>query len=167
MRKNAAPDLDRLDLEILQRYQGDTQQPAKTIADAVGLSTAAVQRRLKRLRESRVIQREVAELAPKALGLGVTCIVSVDLDQERSADLDRFQRKMAALPEVQQCYYVTGQVSFILVVLLPDMETYEAFTRRAFLDDRNVRCFATHVVLDRVKTGTAVSLEFALAPRVP
>ena len=158
MRTNAKTPLDRHDREILARYQHDTQVPAKVIAEAVGLSIAAVQRRLKRLRDERVIEREAAQLDPKALGMPVTCLVSVDLERERGADLERFRRKVLAAPEVQQCWYVTGATDFVLVVLAESMEAYEAFTRRALLDDPNVRSFTTYVALERVKVGLGVPL---------
>jgi Lrp/AsnC family leucine-responsive transcriptional regulator len=158
MTTNRTADIDRLDREILRRYQHDTQQPAKTIGEAVGLSAAAVQRRLKRLRETGVIAAEIAQLEPGALGVGVTCIVNVDLDSERDADLARFRKRLVAAPEVQQCYYVTGQGDFILIVLAADMAAYEAFTRRELLADANVRGFTTHVVLERAKVGLSVAV---------
>lgn len=163
MKKKTAIALDRLDLRILERYQLDTQVPARTIGESVGLSTAAVQRRLKRMRAGGVIEREVAQIAQAAVGMPLTIVVSVDLEREQAKDLDRFRRKMAACPEVQQCYYVTGEADFILIVLAPDMQAYEAFTRRTLLDDANVRSFTTYVVMDRVKAGLAVSLAQALA----
>jgi DNA-binding Lrp family transcriptional regulator len=156
MTKPAAA-LDPLDVKILARYQRDTRTPAHAIGKAVGLSTAAVQRRLKRLRAAGVIEAEIAQLAPATVGQPVTCIVNVDLDRERAADLARFRRRITACPEVQQVYYVTGQADFVLVVLAADLAAYEAFTRRA-LDDDNVKSFTTHVVLDRVKVGLAVPL---------
>lgn len=165
--RNDDATLDDLDRRILARYQHDTEQPARAIAQAVGLSTAAVQRRLKRLRATGVIRREVAEVAPHTIGLPITCVVAVDLDRERAGDLDRFKRKMLGMPEVQQCYYVTGQTDFMLVVLARSMADYEAFTRRALLDDDNVRSFVTSVVLDRVKTGVAVPLPAAPAKPAP
>lgn len=155
--------LDRFDLAILERWQRDTQLPAKTIGDAVGLSAAAVQRRLKRLREDGVIERECAVLAPKALGLMVTCIVAVDLEREGSADLDRFRRDMTRRPEVQQCYYITGQADFVLIVLTPDMEAYDAFTREAFMANANVRSFTTQVVLERSKVSLDVPIAASAA----
>lgn len=158
MRPDDKPELDAFDYRILARWQEDTRVPAKTIADAIGLSTAAVQRRLKRLRELGVIRRETAELDPQLLGLPVTCIVAVDLERESAADLERFRRKMLACAEVQQCYYVTGQNDFMLVVLVESMQAYDAFTRRALLDDANVRSFTTHVALERIKTGSHVPL---------
>jgi Lrp/AsnC family transcriptional regulator, leucine-responsive regulatory protein len=154
--------LDRFDLAILERYQCDTQLPAKTIGDAIGLSAAAVQRRLKRLREDGVIVRECAILSPKALGMMVTCIVAVDIDRDGSEDLDRFRRDMERYPEVQQCYYVTGQTDFVLVVLARDVEAYDAFTREALMANTNVRSFTTQVVLERAK----VNLDVPIAPGV-
>jgi len=71
---------------------------------------------------------------------------------------------VADAPEVQQCYYVTGQTDFILIVLAASMEDYEAFTRRALLDDANVHSFVTSVVLDRVKTGVSVPVRGADRP---
>lgn len=148
------PALDALDLAILARYQHDTRVPAQDIGAAVGLSMAAVQRRLKRMRETGVIEAEVARVAPEAVGYPITCIVSVDLDREAIADMDRFKDRVRRYPQVQQCYYVTGQVDFILIVLARDMADYEAFTRDALLGDPNVRSFTTHVALDRVRVGT-------------
>jgi Lrp/AsnC family transcriptional regulator, leucine-responsive regulatory protein len=158
MKKNTPPDLDEFDRRILARWQRDTRQSAERIGSAVGLSAAAVQRRLKRLRETGVIAAEVARLDPAALGPSVTCIVAVDLDRERAADLDRFKQRMAALDAVQQCYYVTGSADFILVVLHADMASYESFTRQHLLSDGNIKSFTTHVVMEAVKTGTAVPL---------
>lgn len=154
--------LDELDVQILAHYQYDTRTPAHVIGRTVGLSTAAVQRRLKRLREAGVIEAEIAQLAPAALGLPVTCLVDVQLEREGAADLHRFRQRMAAFPEVQQCYYVTGQADFILVVLTADLAAYEAFTRRALLDDGNVRSFTSHIVLERVKVGLSVPLSVSV-----
>jgi len=149
-------DLDAFDRRILARWQHDTRLTAETIGTEVGLSAAAVQRRLKRLRETGVIEAEVARLRADAFGPSVTCLVAVDLEREGAADLDRFRHRIAALPCVQQCWYVTGSVDFFLVVLQPDMAAYEAFTREHLLADANVKSFTTHVVMDTVKATLAV-----------
>jgi DNA-binding Lrp family transcriptional regulator len=152
-------DLDLLDRKILARYQADTRVPAQKIGAAVGLSAAAVQRRLKRMREDGLIAEEVAALAPERLGYKVTCLVGVDLERERRSDIEAFKKRMAHFPRVQQCYYVTGDVDFMLVVLARDTQDYEAFTREAFLDDPNVTSFKTYVVLDRVKVGLTTPID--------
>jgi len=152
------PDLDTFDLKILSLYQHDTQVPAAEIGAQVGLSAAAVQRRLKRLRETGVIEAETARVSPKAVGLPVTCIVAVDLRDESTREMARFKRRMVARPEVQQCYYVTGQADFMLIVIAANLEAYEAFTREALLEDANVKSFTTHVAMERVKVGMGLPI---------
>ncbi len=153
-----AAGIDDFDRRILALYQHDTRRSAESLGAQVGLSAAAVQRRLKRLREQGVIEAEVAKLAPMILGAAVTLIVAVDIERETAAELDAFKRRMLACVEVQQCYYVTGAADFILVVLSADMDSYQRFTERTLLSDSNVRSFTTHVALERVKTGVAVPI---------
>jgi Lrp/AsnC family leucine-responsive transcriptional regulator len=159
MKKRPPLELDALDRKILARYQLDTRLSAERLGAEVGLSTAAVHRRLKRLRETGVIEAEVAILDPAALGLPVTCIIAIDIDRERVSDLERFQSRMLACPQVQQCFYVTGQSDFIVIAVAPDLAAYETFTRDHILSDPNVRSFTTHVVLQRVKTSTVVPID--------
>lgn len=151
-------ELDDLDVGILAHVQRDALTPARTIGEEVGLSAAAVQRRIKRLRAAGVIRSVTAEIDPRSVGAAITCIVTVTLERDDRVHIERLKAVFARLPEVQQCFYVTGQANFVLVVLAADMEAYVAFTRRAFLDDPDIRTFTTHVVLDRVKTCTAVPL---------
>lgn len=162
MQKTMPHDLDDFDLRILARYQDDVRVAAESIGEQVGLSAAAVQRRLKRMREAGVIEAEIARISPRAVGLPLTCIVTVDIDRETAADLDRFKARMLACPEVQQCYYVTGEADFILTVLVADVEAYDAFTRTHLLGDANVHSFTTHVVMERIKAGVGVPLNASI-----
>jgi DNA-binding Lrp family transcriptional regulator len=152
------PDLDPLDLRILERYQADTRAPAQAIGKAVGLSAAAVQRRLKRMREVGVIVAEVAQLAPDAVGYPTTCIVGVRLERESRAETARFKQAMVRHRQVQQCYGVTGDVDFMLVVLARDMQDFDAFAQQALYSDANVKSFTTFVCLDRVKASASVPI---------
>lgn len=152
------PDLDSLDIAILDCLQTDARTIAETIGAKVGLSAAAVQRRIKRLREAGVIEREVAVLSPEALGLGMTFVVMVEMERENLAVLDEFRRQVLADDCVQQCYYVTGNADFVLIVSSADMAGFEAFTRRMFFDNPNVRHFTTSVAMDRVKVGLNLPL---------
>lgn len=158
MTKSSTAALDVLDRRLLALWQRDTRRSAESLGEAIGLSGAAVHRRLKRLRDDGVIAAEIAVLDPGALGLGQTCIVTVDVEREGLVELERFERRMLALPHVQQCWYVTGQADFVLVVVTPDVASYEAFTREHLLSDANVRSFTTHVVLRPVKVGLGVAI---------
>ena len=154
-------DLDPVDLAILSALQTDARTSLEVIAEAAGVSTATVQRRIKRLRETRVIQRETAVLDQDALGWRMTFLVLVEMERERIDMLDAFRRRMRAEPQVQQCYYITGDADFALICIARDMGDYEALTRRLFFDDANVRRFRTSVVMGRTKaTPDQVAVRF-------
>ncbi len=152
--------MDKIDRKILALFQHDTRRVAESIGSEVGLSAAAVQRRLKRLREAGIIQAEIAQLDPVALGVPITCIVAVTLASGAAPhlQLDRFKRDMAAIQEVQQCYHVTGTADFILIVTVSSMEEYAAFARRCFESNKAVARFDTHVVLERAKVGLTIPM---------
>lgn len=147
--------LDRTDRQLLDLLQENAGQSLDSLASQVSLSAPAVQRRIRRLRQAGVIAREVALVEPAAVGLPMTFIVTVELERERADQIDGFRRKAAAEPLVQQCYYVTGEGDFVLVVLARDMDDFEALTRRLLFDDPNVRRFRTSVVMGKPLRGTA------------
>jgi len=153
------PELDDLDRKILDRYQHDTRTPAQAIGRAIGLSAAAVQRRIKRMRGAGVIVAEVAIVAPERVGYALTCLVGVRLQREGNAENRRFKTRMLRHPRVQQCYAVTGDVDFMLVVLSRDVADFESFAQTTLYSDDNVRAFTTFVVLDRVKHSTTTPIE--------
>lgn len=152
-------ELDPQDRRLLSLLQADSSIAINTLADETGLSPASVQRRLRRLRESGVIVREVAVIDPLAVGLGMSFVVMVELERDRIDQLDAFRRKALREPHVQQCYYVTGEADFALVCVTRDMADFEALTRRLFFGDENVRRFRTSVVMGRTKVGLTVPLE--------
>jgi Lrp/AsnC family leucine-responsive transcriptional regulator len=151
-------DLDQFDRAILAIIQKSVATPQRAIGEAVNLSAPAVQRRIKRMQETGVIQVNAAIIDPVKLGQAVTILVEVEMASELAAEIDAAKRAFAAAPEVQQCYYVTGEFDFVLVMLAPDMEAYEALTRRLFFGNNNVKRFRTLVVMDRVKVGLSVPL---------
>jgi DNA-binding Lrp family transcriptional regulator len=148
--------LDTLDRRILARWQHDTRLTAERIGAEVGLSAAAVQRRIKRLREAGVVRAEQAVLDPDALGLPVTVIVHVDIERETLKHIDAFKAAMQARAEVQQCWYTTGLTDFILVVRVASLAAYERFTRETVVAMDNVARFTSYVVLNEVKSGLAL-----------
>jgi len=156
-------DLDARDRHLLDLLQEDARQPLEALAREVGLSAPAVQRRLKRLRRDGVIRRDTIEVRPEAVGLPMTFIVAVELERERAEQIDAFRRKVLREPRVQQCYYVTGEADFILIVLGRDMDDFEAFTRRVFFDDPNVRHFRTSVVMGEAQRSLGVPVRRALS----
>ena len=146
-------DIDKFDRKILALWQRNTRQSAEHIGDKVGLSAAAVQRRLKKMREGGLIKAEVALLDASALGFPVTCVVGVDIERDSKHHIDQFKNIVLARPEVQQCYYVTGEVDFILIVISESLEAYNEFALAHLSEGNNVLRYVTYAVLDNIKGG--------------
>jgi DNA-binding Lrp family transcriptional regulator len=133
--------------------QSNARLTAEAIGFEIGLSPPAVQKRLKRLRETGLIEKEIAVLSPAKLGREMTVIVQVMLERESRVRLDAFKRRMRSAPQVQQCYYTTGEADFILVVVVQNIKEYEEFTQEYFFDESNVNRFTSSIVMDRVKVS--------------
>ena len=153
------PDLDAFDRAILAILQKDNTTPQRLIGEAVNLSAPAVQRRIKRMEETGVIRANVALVDPARVGHPITIFVEVEVESERAELIDAAKRGFAQVSEVQQCYYVTGEADFILVVTVATMADYEALTRRLFFENNNVKRFRTFVAMDRVKVGLEVPVD--------
>ena len=151
--------VDGFDARILDSLQLNARVTAKALSVHVGLSPDAFRKRLARLSTSGLIEAEIAVLDPARVGRGLILIVEVTLQNERKIDLDRFKSAMRAAPEVMQCYFVTGNADFFLILSARDMADYEEFTRRHFFAEDNVLSFRTSAVMNRVKTGFAIPVE--------
>lgn len=157
--------LDRFDLAILDILQTDNTTPQRVIAQSVSLSAPAVQRRIQRLQSTGVIRANVAVLDPEKIGKPLTIIVEVHLENERPDRTAPLRARIAAEDAVQQCWSVTGEADYLLVVAVASMAEYEALTRRLFDGDQNVRRFRTSVALGCLKSGLRVPLQHA-APQI-
>lgn len=148
--------LDAFDRAILRIIQKDAKTPQRRIAEEVNLSAAAVQRRIAAMESAGVVTSNVAIVDPEALRLGITAIVEVMLSDERTRSVDAAKALFRDTPEVQQCYFATGGVSFVLIIITADMRSYEQLTRRLFGDSDAFRSYRTLIALDRVKFDTAL-----------
>ena len=147
---------DRADRTLIACLQENARLGVDRLSELSGLSAATVHRRLKRLNETGVIEREIAVVNPDRLGRQMVFVVMVELERERLDQVDAFRRVARAEPQVQQCYYVTGEADFTLICTARDMADFEALTHRLFFENANVRKFRTSVVMDRVKVGLSV-----------
>ena len=149
---------DQFDRAILRVIQRDNKTPQRAIAEAANLSAAAVQRRVAAMEAAGIIAANVAVVDTAAVGLAITSIVEVHLTDERAATVDAAKALFRADADVQQCYYVTGGISFVLVIVSRDMVAYEATTRRLFAHNPSVATFRSLIALDRVKFGSEVPI---------
>ena len=151
--------LSQSDRKILLILQENAREKLETIAFETRLSIATVQRRIKHFKLTGVIERETVLISPEAAGYPMTFLIFIELERERLDQLDAFRRKARAEVQVQQCYYITGEADFALVVLGKDIADFERLTHRLFFEDTNVKRFSTSVVMSRTKAGMTVPLE--------
>ncbi|WP_328285767.1 MULTISPECIES: Lrp/AsnC family transcriptional regulator [Rhizobium] len=149
-------ELDSFDLAILRILQRDNSTPQRTIGESVGLSAPAVQRRIKRMQDAGIIVRNVAVVDPVKVGRPITIIAHVQVHSESIDLIEDAKQNFTAAPEVQQCYYVTGEMDFILVLITENMMEYERLTKRLFFENNNVKRFQTFVVMNSVKASLDV-----------
>jgi DNA-binding Lrp family transcriptional regulator len=148
--------LDDYDRKLLSEVQKDARIPQNELGARVNLSTAAVNRRLKRLSDDHVIERYTAVVEPGAVGYPLMIVVTVEIEREQMDLLDSMKRTFEACPQIQQCYYVAGEWDFVLVLVVQHMDQYNELTRQLFFGNNNVKRFKTLVVMDRVKAGQNV-----------
>jgi len=151
-------DIDEYDKKLLRLLQQNNKMTADELGEIVSLSTSAVQRRLKRLRDEKIIEADVSIISPLAAGIGITCIVDVILEDGNSKALEKFKSNMRKSTEVMQCYFVTGTYDFVIIVNTRDMSHYEEFSKKWLMDNPNVKHFYTHVVMDKVKVGYGIGI---------
>jgi Lrp/AsnC family leucine-responsive transcriptional regulator len=158
----ASDAIDKLDRAILRRLQENGRETYDTVGEHVGLSASAVLRRVKRLEEQGVIDRYVALVKPEAVGPGLTAYINVRLEKQTEGHkrnpMDVFRAAVQSWPEVVECAALTGEMDFLLRVLVEDMAHYSRFVMETVLKHPSVQDCKTSFVLDRVKATTAVPL---------
>ncbi len=140
-------DIDDFDRRLIDEVRRDNQQPARILADKVGLSVSAVLRRLRRLRAERVIIADHAIVDPALTGSALTMHVLVKMRQAGASVMDGFSRTLSSHPEVTAAWDVTGDDDYVLKVQVASMQEYDRFTRRALGEDRGVYAFKTLITI--------------------
>ena len=154
--------LDKIDRQLLRTLQADGRATYDQLAEQVSLSPSTVLRRVKRLEESGVIDRYVALVKPESVGLGLTAYINVRLEKNTESHkrnpMDLFRASVQSWPEVVECAALTGDMDYLLRLLVRDMAHYSAFIMDTLLKHPSVQDCKTSFVLDRVKSTTAVPL---------
>jgi Lrp/AsnC family leucine-responsive transcriptional regulator len=155
---NKPLDLDELDRRILNSLQMDASQTNNDLAAAVHASPPTCLRRVKRLIEAGVIERQVAIVAPQMVGAGLTSIVEITLDKQADEQQVEFEALVAQESAVLQCYRVSPGPDFVLVVQVADMPAYHALAHRLFATHANVRNVRSFFSINRSKFETRIAV---------
>jgi Lrp/AsnC family leucine-responsive transcriptional regulator len=155
-----AEQLDAIDRRILRALQSDGRMIYDALAAQVSLSPSATLRRVKRLEESGVIAGYVALVSPERVGLGLTAYLNVRLEKHsemhKRNPMDLFRAAVQTWPEVVECAALTGEMDYLLRVVVQDMAHYARFIMDTLLKHPSVEDCKTSFVLDRVKNTTSV-----------
>jgi len=158
--------LDTTDLQLLRQLQKDTSLSNQALAELVHVSPPTCLRRVKRLKDTGLIEREMAVLNVNTLasvtGHGLCAVTEITLDRQDQSALEAFEQKVASEEAVQQCYRVSPGPDFVLVMHARDMPDYLAVTQRLFTVDANVRNVKTFFSIKRSKFGASVPLPASL-----
>ncbi|MEN3792264.1 Lrp/AsnC family transcriptional regulator [Fulvimarina sp. MAC3] len=151
--------MDRLDKKILRLLQADSTLAVADVAKRVGLSTTPCWRRIQKLEEEGVIQRRVAILDPEKVNTRVTVFVSIRTNSHSTEWLKRFSEVITTFPEVIEFYRMSGDVDYLLRVVVPDIAAYDAFYKR-LIEKIEIRDVSSAFAMERIKSTTELPLDY-------
>ncbi|MFZ9994295.1 MAG: Lrp/AsnC family transcriptional regulator [Steroidobacteraceae bacterium] len=150
--------LDQQDIAILKELQRDASLSSTELAERVGLSQSPCWRRVNQLEEAGIIQRKVAVLARRKLGIEVLVFVHVKLASHGWQSLPKFKQKVVSFPEVLQCFLVMGDIDFILLVATRTIEEYNHFVQQKLAQIPGVQSVDSRIVSEETKNTTELPL---------
>ncbi|MCW5749080.1 MAG: Lrp/AsnC family transcriptional regulator [Alphaproteobacteria bacterium] len=151
--------LDDHDLKILRLLQRDATLAVAEIAAKVGLSTTPCWRRIQKLEDAGIIRRRVALLDRAALNAGVTVFVAIRTNQHTASWLAKFARAVIDFPEVVDCYRMSGEIDYLLRLVLPDIAAYDAFYKR-LIARVELSDVTSMFAMEEIKSTTELPLGF-------
>jgi len=152
--------IDATDRKILTLLQNDASLSLADIADKVNLSPTPCWRRIQKLEEAGVIAKRVALLDAASLNLGVTVFVSIKTSQHNTAWLDRFAKAVTNIPEIVEVYRMSGDVDYLLRVVVPDISGYDAVYRK-LIKNVELTDVSSSFAMEKLKSTTALPLDYA------
>ena len=153
--------MERLDKKILRLLQEDATLAVADIAKRVGLSTTPCWRRIQKLEEEGVIKRRVAVLDPQKVNTRVTVFVSIRTNSHSTEWLRRFSEVVGTFPEVVEFYRMSGDVDYLLRVVVPDIAAYDAFYKR-LIEKIEIRDVSSAFAMEQIKSTTELPLDYMI-----
>lgn len=153
--------MDRLDRKILRLLQEDSTLAVADIAKKVGLSTTPCWRRIQKLEEEGVIQRRVAVLDPVKINTRVNVFVSIRTNAHSIEWLKRFSEVIQEFPEVVEFYRMSGDIDYLLRVVVPDINAYDAFYKR-LITKIEIRDVSSTFAMEQIKNTTQLPLDYII-----
>lgn len=154
----APPDLDRIDMRLLSALQEHGRATNIELSEAINLSPAQTLRRHRRLEEIGLIRRYETRLNPTELGLGVVAFIHVTMERGHIRDLSKFIKLIEDLPQVLECFSVTGEIDYMLKVVERDLKSLSSLLLDTLMRIPGVSAVNSTVCLDEIKSTSALPL---------
>mgnify|MGYP000190096498 CR=1 FL=1 len=151
--------MNATDKKILKLLQEDASLSVSAIAEKVNLSSAPCWRRIQKLKDEGIIRREVALCDPAKLNVGVTVFVAVKTSQHNAVWLERFARGVADIPQVVEFYRMSGDIDYLLRVVVPDIAAYDAIYKK-LIKIVDLTDVSSSFAMEQIKYTTALPLEY-------
>lgn len=151
--------MDRIDIKLLSLLQEDATLSIQQLSEAVHLSTTPCWRRLQRLEQEGYIQRRVALLSPSKLNVGVTVFVSIRTTQHNDQWMHKLTRVIAEIPEIVEFYRMSGDIDYLLRVVVPDVSGYDAVYKR-LVKDIGLSGVSSSFAMEQIKWTTSLPLDY-------
>jgi Lrp/AsnC family leucine-responsive transcriptional regulator len=150
--------LDELDRQLLELLQTNAKRTIKEMAEQLHLSTTPVFERIKRLEKEGYIDRYVAVLNRKKVGLGLLVMCDVSLKEHNLDYIQQFETAVLQLKEVMECYHIAGAFDYLLKVVVTDMDAYQRFVKEKLATLDNIGRVQSYFVMTEVKSSTSISV---------
>jgi Lrp/AsnC family transcriptional regulator len=151
--------MDRTDKKILELIQQDATLSTAQIAESVGLSTTPCWRRIQNLEKRGIIRARVALLDRNQLNLGVDVFVAIRTNQHNIEWLESFAKVVTALPEVMEFYRMSGEIDYLMRVVVKDIAAFDAFYKK-LIQQANISDVSSSFAMEQLKYTTAVPLDY-------
>ena len=151
-------DLSRADRRLLAELQKDATRNQSELAELVGMSRTSCWRRIRDFEEAGLIERQVALLNPKVAGFNIQVLLLVAMTEHTDQNRENFERHVSLLPEVMECFSVSGDRDYLLQIVSKDMDAYNDFLNTKILHHAGVQSASSSFALRRVKYTTALPL---------
>lgn len=150
--------IDKLDYKIMEQMQTDASISIQALAERVGLSPTACWRRLRKLEKHGIIRKTVAVLDPKQVKLSVNVFANIRLKEHTIESLRHFEEAIEHIPEIVECYSVTGENDFLLRAVVKDVEAYEELLNKRLINVIEVSSYKSMFALRQIKYQTELPL---------
>ena len=152
--------LDKIDLKILKILQENAKITNLHLSSEVGLSPAPTLERVKKLENAKLIKGYYTEVNEEALGVGIKAIIQITLTRQIENAIANFKKEINKIPEIMECYQVTGNADYILIVMLKDIRDFESLISQRLSKMEEIGQMQTRVILAKLKDSKVLPLNY-------